>query len=144
MDLSNSIITVDEIRHYLMDRTPDDNDMSIDLAFTDEEIQKAMVFAVREFNSIPPLGALSADPTRLPGDTMVFVDGTMMHLYTMLIGKMRRNDFDGQAGGVNTNTVRQRIAHLTNAKMEHAERFRETAALLKMTASLRGIRGPVG
>lgn len=143
-NLQNSIVTVDEMRHYLMDRVPEDNELEFDLSFTDDEINRAMVHAARDWNSIPPVGIMQADPARLPADTNVFFDGTLVHLYTSLIAKMRRNDLDYTAGGVDVNIVAKRIANLTKAREEHRELFRTAASDIKVSANLKRAFGRVG
>lgn len=136
-DLSNTFVTVEDIRHYVQDRIPEDNELEFDLSFTDEEIERAMVSAARDFNSIPPIGVLKADPQNLWADTNIFFDGTLVHLYTSLIAKLRRNDFDYDAGGVTVNMVQKRIRNLKEAREEHRELFERAAKALKVTKNLR-------
>lgn len=142
--LQNSYLTIDDIRHALMDRTPDDNEIEFDLAFTDEEIAMAMRHAAMAFNTIPPIGVMTPDPAKLPACYTTFLDGTIAQLYTTLLAKMRRNDMDYTSGGVSANIVQKRIQHLERAREEHRQAFKESARDLKITYNLSRIGGRVG
>lgn len=143
-NLQNSYLTVEDIRYAVMDRTPEDNELEFDLAFTDEEIALAMRHAAMDFNTIPPIGGMMADPSMLPACYSTFLDGTIAKLYTTLLAKLRRNDMDYTAGGVSANIVQKRIQHFERARQEHNEAFRTSARDLKITYNLSRIGGRVG
>jgi len=140
----SSYITVEEVRHYILDRSPDDNEIDFDLAFTDEEIGNAMKYAARDYASIPPMIGGAPDPNRLPGDYMLFLDGIIHHLYRMKVSQLSRNDIDYSAGGVGANIVAKRIERLSLLSDRHEERFRQQATDIKKTKNLRRAFGRVG
>lgn len=143
-NLHNAYLTIDDVRHALMDRVTDDNELEFDLAFTDEDIAMAMRHAAMAFNSIPPIGVLAPNPAMLPANYTVFLDGTIVQLYTMMLAKLRRNDIDYTSGGVSTNLVAKRIAHLERARAEHKQDFERVARDLKVTYNISRIGGRVG
>jgi hypothetical protein len=49
------LITSDDVRFFLMDRSASDNFLLDDLEFTDEEINNSMVLAVDKYNATPPM-----------------------------------------------------------------------------------------
>lgn len=122
-----SYVTADSIRSFIRDRSADDNDLELDLMFTDEEILDAMKSAARAYNSIPPLGVSSANPDRLPDNTNLFYHATAEYLFRTWVTGMRRNDMDYTAGGVAANLVRRRIEHMQNEIKEHRELWEREA-----------------
>jgi hypothetical protein len=140
---SNTCITVEDIRLYILDRTIEDNDMDKDLSFSDEEIIAAMERAAREYNSIPPyVGCVEADA--LPKNTNMFFDATVQQLYIAELNRMSRNDIDYDAGGVSTNLEAKRIEHLKQLSRDHGERFREAATNLKIHTNWMDGFGKIG
>lgn len=140
----DNYVTVGEVRAYLVDQTPEDNELEMDLSFTDEQIQTAMRMAARDYNSQPPIGVSTADPTQLPADTNLFFNGILTHLFTMKVNQWRRNDMDYSAGGVGANIVAKRIANLEKSRNEHRELFTREARDIKVTLNLRKAWGRVG
>jgi hypothetical protein len=134
-------LTVEDVRDYIMDRTLEDNELELDLVFTDEEIRKAMTRAAREYNSLPPLGVSSVTPEFLPNDTNMFLDGTVAQLYMARRAKLARNDVDYQAGNITTNIVQKQIAHLTQMTLQHRELFREAATTHKLAININNAWG---
>ena len=128
-------ITVEDVRHYLMDRTPDDNDLLVDLAYDDNEIRQAMVYSARDYNSVPPQVSC-ASPECLPAHTNMFLDCIVKHLYIMSIAQLTRNDIDYTAGGVETNIVKKRIVHLRDLIAFHQQQFIETATNQKLLINI--------
>jgi len=118
------------VRMFIMDRTIDDNDLLLDLAYNDKEIENAMVRAAREYNGIPPFCSY-ADPDTLDGTTNMFLDGIAAQLYISSLSKLMRNDIDYNSGGVTTNIVAKRIDHLKELIKIHQERFTQVAGDIK-------------
>lgn len=127
-----SFVDISEVRHHIMDRTVDDNDLDLDLAFTDEEILKAMERAARSFNALPPQ-VLMVEWNRMPLDTNIFLDATAEHLYRAALGKLRRNDIDYNAGGVSTNIAAKRISHYERMVPDYQKAWTEAAQAVKVT-----------
>ena len=126
-----------------MDRASTDNIYLMDLAYTSDEIHAAMRSAVREFNSIPPLGVGHFHPDCLPGDTNLFLDGITAALLRMELSKRRRNDVDYQMAGASASTEATRIKHIENDIKMYADRFKEAATNLKITLNLNIYFGPI-
>jgi hypothetical protein len=131
-----SYITTDDVRKYILDRSIEDNNLDLDLAFGDDEIANAMKGAIRDYNSIPPLIGILEDPTQLPGDTNIFLDATAKHLYLAKLAQLTREDIDYTSGGVTANLVAKRIGHLQELIKLHDELFREPAKDRKLAANL--------
>lgn len=119
----------------MFDRSIEDNDLLLDLNFSEEEIQDAMVRAAREFNSIPPFVS-AVHPSYLPTDTNLFLDGCAAQLYISELSKLMRNDIDYTTGGVQTNLVAKRIGHLKELFKLHTERFVKAAKDVKLTTNI--------
>ena len=67
-----SKLTTEDIRHFLLDRDVEDNDLELDVAFSDEEIRDAMKRAARAYNSIPPF-VCTAVSNALPGLSLIHI-----------------------------------------------------------------------
>jgi len=130
-----SFITNEDVRLYILDRSIEDNDLDLDLSFSDQEIASAMQRASRAWNSIPPFVSQVIWP-HLPADTNVFLDATAEQLYLSLISKLQRNDIDYTAGGVGTNIVSKRIEHLKWQIKECRERWMAVARDIKVTRNI--------
>ena len=128
-------LTTQDVREFIQDRTIADNDLDLDLAFDDKEIERAMKQAVREYNSLPPR-VHTVNIHQLPADSNIFLYGTAVHLLTSLLSKMRRNDIDYNAGGLSTNLVAKRIAHAQNEISEFRQLFREEATQNKLSINI--------
>ena len=120
-------ITAEDVRLYILDRSIDDNDLLMDLAYDDTDISNAMVRAAREYNGIPPLCSY-ADPDTLDATTNMFLDAIAAQLYISTLSKLMRNDIDYNSGGVTTNIVAKRIGHLKELIKLHQDRFQLTAS----------------
>ncbi len=131
-----SYVNVEEVRHFVMDRTVEDNDLDLDLSFTDDEIVQAMERAARSFNALPPL-VMRVEWNRMPLDTNVFLNATAEHLYRAALGKLRRNDIDYNAGGVATNLAAKRISHFERAIAEYNKLWTEEARAIKISFNVR-------
>jgi hypothetical protein len=130
-----SCITSEDIRMFIFDRTIEDNDLLLDLNFSEAEIQNAMIRAAREYASIPPYTSI-VNPACLPGDTNMFLDGVVAQLYLSEMSKLMRNDIDYTSGNVTTNIVTKRIGHLKELFKLHQERFLTAAKPWKLTENI--------
>jgi len=130
-----SYLTIEDVRLALMDRTPADNPLDMDLSFSDGEIAQAMTRAAREYNSIPPF-VRSVTGARLPADDNVLLDATVEQLYIALAAKLRRNDIEYQAGGVSSAVDRARIVHLKDMIAEARARWEPRARERKLAANM--------
>ncbi len=124
-------ITPDDVRNFIFDRNIQDNDLLLDLNFSEPEIRDAMVRVAREYNSIPPFVS-NVNPAFLPADTNLFLDGIAVQLYISELSKLTRNDIDYNSGNVTTNLVAKRIGHLKDLIKLHQDRFMTTAKQIKI------------
>lgn len=136
-------LTIDDVRNFIWDRSAADNQLEIDLAFSDEEIRDAMKRAAREYNSVPPFVS-GADPAALPSDTNLFLDATVFQLYISRISRMQRNDIDYSAGGVTVELEKKQIAYMKEMIPFHRDRFLEATKAQKIFRNLRNAFGRVG
>lgn len=135
MPVTHPYITIDDVRMFIMDRSIEDNDLLLDLAYSDEEIQDAMTRAAREYNSVPPMCSF-VDATCLDANYNMFLDGIAAQLFVSTISKLSRNDIDYDAGGAGVNIVAKRIKHLSELYKLHQQRFLEAAVSIKRTINL--------
>lgn len=139
-----SYVTPEEVRHYIEDRTPEDNEAFGDLVFSNDEIQVAMRRAARAYNSVPPLGVNSVTPDCMPDDTEMFFDGVIWKLYSARLAKLFRNDMDFNAGDVDVSPEKKMIVHLGRAAKEAEAAFMIAAADEKGTINIGHGYGSLG
>lgn len=139
----SSYLVIEDIRNYIWDREAGDNQLELDLAFSDDEIRDAMKRAAREYNSVPPY-ASCVDVAQLPADTNLFLDATVFQLYISRISRMQRNDIDYSAGGVAVELEKKQIGYMKEMIPFHRDRFLEATKAQKMFLNLRRAFGRVG
>lgn len=123
------------VRAFIWDRKASDNQIDMDLTFSDEEIREAMMSAAREYNSIKPYVG-TADPTRLDGSTNIFLDGTVAYLYIARMSNMQRNDLEYTAGGVTVTMEQRQIAYMKDMIPFHMDRFKKAATDRKLAHNI--------
>jgi len=138
----NHYVTIDDIRHYVLDRSAEDN-LDEDLEFSDPDVETAMKAAAREYNGIDPFTDC-VEPNRLPANTNIFFDGIIAHLYTMKMHQDMRNDVEYQAGGVASSETQRRITHFRDLVKYHRELFRTTAQKIKANRNIHRGYGAIG
>ena len=119
----------------MFDRSIEDNDLLLDLNFSEEEIRNGMVRAAREYASIPPYTS-TVSASCLPADTNMFLDAVAAQLYMSEMSKLMRNDIDYAGGNVSTNLVAKRIQHLSSLIKLHTERFAQAAKQQKIAENV--------
>jgi len=139
---NNSGITVEDIRHFIYDRTPADNDISMDLDWKDPEIMQAMRFCAMSYNSIQPYVEQITANT-LPGE-MLFIHGTIYHLYLSRWSQLTRSDLDYQAGNMTVDRVKRWIEHLQKGMELHKTEFETKGKERKLVINLNNAYGCVG
>lgn len=125
---------VEHIRHFMMDRSIGDNELLMDLAFSDSEIGFAMERMVDHYNGLPPR-CDSLVVYCLPREFFVYA-GVAYHLHLALLMKLMRNDVDYNAGGVTVEVTKRRIDHLKTLLPLLKEEFTELAMLRKRTINV--------
>lgn len=138
------MLTIEDVRLFLLDRGPDDNEISIDLTFSDAEITNAMVRAAREYNSIPPLFVETVNPDALPTDTNMFLYGTAAQALLSRKAKLMRNDIDYQAGNVQVSPVRKELGYIDSLQKELKDSFIIEARQRKLTLNVLNGFGEIG
>lgn len=138
------MLTIEDVRLFLLDRGPDDNEISIDLTFSDAEITNAMVRAAREYNSIPPLFVETVNPDALPTDTNMFLYGTAAQALLSRKAKLMRNDIDYQAGNVQVSPARKELGYIDSLQKELKDSFIIEARQRKLTLNVLNGFGEIG
>ena len=136
----------DAIRRFVLDRMIDDNVIDLELYFTDEEINHARYLAVANWNEIPPyVGAINLTTCDdcLPYPT-IFVNGISYYLYLSKVQKIQKEDLDYNAGGMQVDLNKRRIAHLTSNIKFFKEEFVSLAAARKTHINYQGAWGQIG
>jgi hypothetical protein len=105
-----SKIDVEDVRHFIFDRTVADNTLDLDLTFSDEEIGAAARFAAMGYNETTPY-VDTVRPDSLPFG-MCFLNGIAYYLYLGQLQKLTRNDIDYSAGNVTVDLNKRRIEHI--------------------------------
>jgi len=136
-------ITVQDIRDWMFDRSPEDNEYWNDLVFTDLEITKAMGHAVRSFMMVPPMIPTAVDPACLPSNTPLFFDATVEALYKMKRHSLGRNRFKYEAGNVAVNDSELQLEFLEKMIKELGASWRQEAQFLKSQINVSNFYGQV-
>lgn len=138
-----ALITIADVRDDVLDRMAEDHLVLIDLAFTDEDIEWAMKWCARKFNSLKPLG-INVDPLKLPADTTVFFDGIAFALYRRWYRNVAMNDYGYAAGGVTANVQGDLKKNLEALVAKLEQEFVTAATDLKLTSNLNDAWGVIG
>jgi hypothetical protein len=137
------VITVADVRDDIMDRAAEDHLVLVDLAFTDADIEWAMKWCARKFNSLKPLG-IYIDWEKMPSTTTVFFDGVALALYRRWHSNVSLNDYGYNAGGVTANVQGDLRKNLEALIKKREEEFVSSATDLKVTANLDDAWGVIG
>jgi hypothetical protein len=129
-------LSIQDVRDFMFDRTAMDNELDMDLSFTDEEIGKAMKRAARDANDVPPYSfTVSAD--NLPDDTNIYLYATAEHLYLSKMQQLMRGDADYTAGGVTGSITAKRIVHFKELVSGMRTKWEVPLKSAKITANVR-------
>jgi hypothetical protein len=137
-----SILTEQDVRNEAADRFPAQHSLHSDILFSSADIADAMRSAARQYNSIQPL-VDSVDPSRLPGDSNIFLDGVVAALYRRLRNSEALNELSYSAGNVNVvgGTLKQNMEKLAK---EYEERFVSAATQRKVSINISRAFGRIG
>lgn len=125
-------LTIQDIREELQDRTPGDNTIDCDLAFSDDEIRHAMKRAAAAYNSVPPLGIDRISWNCLPADTTVFMEAVISQLYKAQIHRLARNQMQWQTGDTTVNFESTRMQSYQQLQQQADQAWKEAARERKM------------
>lgn len=137
------MITEQDVRMFLLDRTVDDHTTRADVVFTPEQISFAMVTAARRYNSVRPYVDY-VQPDNLPGDTNLFLDGIAGALFDMLRANAGFNDIDYAAGNMTANVNGNLLKNAEASAAFHNDRFMREASELKISRNLQHAFGRIG
>jgi len=137
-------ISIDDVRNYMFDTSWKENDLLLDVEFTDEQIQAAMNTVIREWNSIPPYVYKLEPGADLPNDTNMFLDGIVAALLRALLLNKMRNEVSVQAGNMAVATDTSYINQLKSIIPVYERRFQEAATAQKIYINLNQAYGQVG
>ena len=101
-----------------------------------------MRYCAMSYNSIQPY-VERVDATTLPNE-MIFIHGTIYHLYLSKWAQLTRSDLDYTAGNMTVDRVKRWIGHLENGMKLHQTEFETKAKERKISINLEGAYGCVG
>jgi hypothetical protein len=105
------VIDVQDVRDFIFDRTLEDNQVGLDLAFSDDEITKAMRFAAMRYNETTPyVDTVNAAYLK---HGMLFLNGIAYGLYLSKLQQLSRQDITYQAGSMTIDAIKPQLDHLT-------------------------------
>ena len=129
-------LSVDDVRYFILDRTAEDNELDMDLSFSDDDIIHAMRRAAREANDVPPYNVqVSGDC--LPGNSNIWLHAVTEQLYIAKLSNLMRNDIDYEAGGVAASVTKGRIAHFKELIKLHRSIWEDKLRRLKVGNNVR-------
>lgn len=137
------IITEQDVREEMRDRSAADHLLLTDVAFSSEDIARAMRSAARRFNSILPFSC-TMNPAALPGDMQMMFDGIAVSLLENMRLNAGLNDMDYSAGNVTAKVQGNLIANLDAAIKLYGDRFREAASAYKISVNMSQAFGQIG
>jgi len=127
------------IRHFIWDRTLEDNPLEMDLAFSDPEIGHARQFCAMMFNAIPPFTVQTTPDVIPPNWQYSFIIGTVYHLFLAKLMSLQRKDLDYTAGNMTVDINKRRIDYLTKwsqfFKVEAETKIKEQKVLANLNAA---------
>ena len=135
--------THDMVRHFIWDRTLEDNPLELDLEFSDQEIGHARNFAAMMFNSIPPF-VVDVVPQNIPKRwEYPFMIATVYHLFLAKLMSLQRKDLDYSAGNMTVDINKRRIEYLTKWSQFFKSEAESKIKEIKVAANLESAYGHV-
>jgi hypothetical protein len=99
-------ITVDDVRHFMMD-FPEVNVLYDNVrVFDDSDINRALDWSVENFNSEPPLHVVITSLETIPSNALILMGATKYLLQSHIIEK-QRNQLDYNDGGISVSDKNQ-------------------------------------
>lgn len=124
-------ITIEKVREEMQDRTPADNTIDCDQAFSDEEIMHAMERAAASYNSLSPIGIGSVSAKSMPMSLPFLMDAVVQQLLKSAIYKLSRNLIQWQTGDTQI-TLEQTRMQAYQQLMQGLEAWKQEAKEHKM------------
>lgn len=132
--------SIEEIREYLRDTYPEENNLLEGHLVSDEEITLAVERAVRYFNEVPPdVGRVSTAnfPWR-----MHLMEGILGQLFRMLESHHRKNSLSYQAGGLSVADM-DKERNYQSAASYHWDTYRQFVADKKSQINMEDCFGTI-
>lgn len=126
-------LTSEDVRTYLVDSSPEDNELLDDIDFTPGQIQLAMRMAAAAFNEIRPhVRVVQANTLPLSEWAMTAVQE---QLYRMRLNQLERNAITLEAGNTGFDEDGTRIRNM-NTALQRMSNWRQAAFTLKQSANV--------
>ena len=108
-------LDTEDIRHFIWDRTVNDNPIELDLVFSDAEIGNAFRYAAFQYNSIPPYISTIRGPGDVTDNRLTYpvMLAVIYHLFLAKASQLSRQDIDYSAGNMSVDFTKRRIEYLT-------------------------------
>lgn len=143
----NCLTSIEDVRRFVLDRMIDDNEIDLELFFSDAEIISARRLAVANYNELPPyvdkIQLTSCNQDCLPAPVM-FLNGIAYQLYLSKLQKLHKEDVEYQAGGMTVNIIKKRIAYITGTIKIFKDEFLGLASARKTYINYSSAFGRVG
>lgn len=143
----NCLTSIADIRRFVLDRMIEDNEIDLELFFSDAEIIAARRLAVANYNELPPyvdkIQLNSCNQDCLPAPVM-FLNGIAYQLYLTKLQKLHKEDVEYQAGGMTVNIIKKRIAYITSTIKIFKDEFIGLASARKTHINYSSAFGRVG
>lgn len=134
----------DMVRHFVWDRTIEDNPLELDLEFSDQEIGHARKFALMSINAVPPF-VFVLQQTNIPQALQYpFMTLTVYHLFIAKMAQLGRRDMDYSAGGMTVDINKRRIDYLAKWAQFFKAEADTMVKQIKVTINLESAYGSVG
>ena len=134
-------MTHDSVRHFIWDRTLEDNPLELDLEFSDLEIGHARQFAAEMINSMPPF-TVQIQPNQVPINwAYPFRLAVTYHLFLAKVMALQRKDLDYTAGNMTVDINKRRIEYLTKWAKVFKDESTQLIKELKVVANLEAAYG---
>lgn len=125
-------ITIAKVREEMQDRTPADNSIDCDQAFSDEEIMHAMERAAAVYNSMAPIGIGSVSAKAMPMDLSFLMDAVVCQLLKSAVHKLSRNLIKWQTGDTSVDLESTRMQAYQQIMQTLDQQWRQDAKEYKM------------
>ncbi len=143
----NCLTSIEDVRRFVLDRMIDDNEIDLELFFSDAEIITARRLAVATYNELPPyvdkIQLNSCNQDCLPAPIM-FLNAIAYQLYLSKLQKLHKEDVEYQAGGMTVNIIKKRIAYITGTIKIFKDEFINLATARKTHINYSSAFGRVG
>lgn len=136
-----SYLTIADVREELQDRTPGDNTIDCDLAFSDDEIKHAMKRAAAAYNSLPPLDVENVAWNNMPANSSIFMECVISQIYKAQIHRLARNQLQWQTGDTTVNFEATRMQAYQQLQQQAEQAWKEAAAARKAEINRNSIWG---